>query len=43
MAISTINEYVYIGILNNFLISSIENWFGVEEVIFGIVSLREED
>ena len=32
--ISTINVLVYIEILDNFLISSIENWFGDDEIIF---------
>ena len=32
--ILTIDAYVYIEILNNFLILSIENWFGDDEVIF---------
>ena len=31
---STINAHVYIEILDNFLISSLENWFGDDEVIF---------
>ena len=32
--LSTINAQAYIGILDNFLITSIENWFGDDEVIF---------
>ena len=32
--ISTINVLVYIEIRDNFLISSIENWFGDDEIIF---------
>ena len=32
--ISTINTHMYINILDNFLIESIENWFGDDEVIF---------
>ena len=32
--ISTINAHDDIKILDNFLISSIENWFGDDEVIF---------
>ena len=31
---STIRAYVYIEILDNFLIPSIENWFGDNEIIF---------
>ena len=31
---STINAHVYNEILDNFLIPSIENWFGDNEVIF---------
>ena len=31
---STINAHVYIEILNNFLILSIENWFCDNEAIF---------
>ena len=32
--ISTINALVYIDILDKFLITLIENWFGDDEVIF---------
>ena len=31
---SAINAHLYIEILNNFLIPSIENWFSHDEVIF---------
>ena len=31
---STINEHMYIKILDNFLIPSRENWLGDDEVIF---------
>ena len=34
---STINAHVYIEVLNNFLIPSIENWFSGDEVIFRMI------
>ena len=34
MITSTINEYADIKILESIFISLIENWFGVDEVIF---------